>query len=59
MPKWKVEYLIGTQYEVEIEAETPAEAQEIFERRYHEEDAELDGAEEIEVTHIVTHVGHA
>lgn len=59
MPKWTVQYLIGTEYEVEIEADTPAEAAEIFERRYDAENGELEGAEEIEASHTVTFVGHA
>lgn len=62
MAKWRIEYLIGTTYEVEIEAESPAEAASIFETRYNADPIDMGihgGMNEIEASHTVMHVGHA
>jgi hypothetical protein len=61
MAKWRIEYLIGTTYEVTIEAESPAEAAEIFETRYNADPIDMEihgGMNEIEASHTVTHIGH-
>lgn len=61
MAKWTVEYVIGTAYTVTIEADSPAEAAEIFEARYtaDETDMEIHDQRHGDVTHMVTHIGHA
>ena len=62
MAKWRIEYLIGTTYEVEIEADSPAEAAEIFETRYDADPMDMEihgGTNELEASHTVTHIGHA
>ena len=51
--KFRVEYIIGTTYEVEIEAGDEIEAEAIFEELYEESYGELENAEEIEIIHAI------
>jgi hypothetical protein len=54
MNAYKIQFIVGHSYEVEVEAESESMARLAFERTYNANCGEIPDAEEIEATHEIT-----